>query len=71
MPPTQINILIHTPLKRQKSPTLAWDEEKQVIRTNGAREPISQTKMIGEGNSVCFSGLNDLRAIPALTEIPR
>ena len=53
----------------QKSPTLAWDAENQVIGRNGVQKPISQTKMTTEGNSICFSVLNDLSTIPfTLTE---
>ena len=59
-----------TPLKHQKSPTLAWDVEKQVVGRNSVQNLMSQRKMATEGNSVCVSGLNDLIAIPAiLTEI--
>ena len=57
------------PLKHQKSPTPAWDVEKQVIGRNGVQKPISQTKMTTEDNSVCFSGFDDLSTIPStLTE---
>ena len=58
------------PLKRQKSPTLAYNVEKQLIGRNGVQKPISQTKMTTEGNSICFSGHNDLSTIPpTFTEI--
>ena len=59
-----------TPLEHQKSPTLAWDTEKKVTGRNGVQKPISQTKMTTESNSICFSGFNDLRTIPAtLTKV--
>ena len=55
--------------ERQKSPILACDVEKQVIGRNGVQKPISQTKIITEGNSICFSDLNNLSRIPStLTE---
>lgn len=61
--------LLYLPLKRQKSLTIAWDPEKQVIGRNSVEKPVSQTKTRTEGNSICFSGLNDLRTIPStLTE---
>lgn len=54
--------------ERQKSATLAWNVEKQVIGCN-LQKPIIQTKMTTEGNSICFSGLKDLSTISsALTE---
>ena len=42
----------------QKSPTLAWDVEKQVVERN-VQKPISQTKMTIESKSICFSSLKD------------
>ena len=55
-----------TCLEHQKSLTLAWDAEKQVTGRNGVQKPISQRKMTTEGNSICFSGLNDLSTVPAI-----
>lgn len=57
-----------TPLKRQKSPTHAWNVEKKVIRKNVVQRQFSQTKIITkgtEGNAISFSDLNDLSTIPS------
>ena len=64
MPPTKPTPS-STLLERQKSPTLGWDAEKQVIGRNGVQKPISQTKMTTEDNAIYFSGLNNLNTIPS------